>query len=222
MILNYRTDRLNINPTIGCIILTDPIFFKEEDWIETPKDWSNNIVQGKGYDSIFGEGKRIWDKVDNLIRFYRTSQENNSEIWTAQEQDSKYGFGNTLYKYRIGQGAFRILVTDAYEKRCAITGEKTLPVLEAAHIRSFSENGPNKISNGLLLRSDLHKLFDCGYLTITKNHTIEVSSRIKLEFQNGKEYYQFHGQNLKVLPSKHSNLPDKQFIDWHNTNIFKS
>jgi putative restriction endonuclease len=36
---------------------------------------------------------------------------------------------------RLGQGAFRLLVTDAYQRRCAVTGERTLPVLDAAHIR---------------------------------------------------------------------------------------
>ena len=51
-------------------------------------------------------------------------------------------------------------MTDAYERRCAVTGEKTLPVLEAAHIRPYALLGPHRVNNGLLLRSDLHKLFD--------------------------------------------------------------
>jgi putative restriction endonuclease len=220
MIFNYRNDRQDVNPTIGCIILTDPIFFNEDDWIETPKDWSNSIVQGKGYETTYGEGIGIWEKVDYLINSYRTQSESNGEIWSVQDNAARYGYGNS-YKYRVGQGAFRVLVTEAYDRRCAITGEKTLPVLEAAHIRSFSSNGPNKIANGLLLRSDLHKLFDGGYVTITKDYKIEISSRIRIEFQNGKEYYKFHGENLRVLPNNPRNIPDFQFIDWHNTNIFK-
>ncbi|RPI44481.1 MAG: hypothetical protein EHM59_12710 [Betaproteobacteria bacterium] len=47
-----------------------------------------------------------------------------------------------LMRGRLGQGAFRVLVTDAYQRRCAVTGEKTLPVLEAAHIRPYAEDGP--------------------------------------------------------------------------------
>lgn len=52
----------------------------------------------------------------------------------------------------------RVVVTDAYQRRCAITGEKTLPVLQATHIKPYSEKGPHSIDNGLLLRSDFHTL----------------------------------------------------------------
>ena len=121
----------------------------------------------------------------------------------------------------MGQGAFRVLVTDAYTRRCSVTGERTLPVLEAAHIKPFAVAGPHIISIGLLLRSDVHKLFDTGYLTITSDHKIEVSRRIKEEFENGREYYQFHGKTLLYLPSENKNHPKAEFIQWHNENVYK-
>jgi putative restriction endonuclease len=96
-----------------------------------------------------------------------------------------------------------------------------LPVLEAAHIKPYAVSGPSYISNGLLLRSDLHKLFDSGYITITTGYKVEVSSKIKLEFENGKEYYRHQGQNLVALPEKRENMPNPDYIDWHNSNIFK-
>ena len=104
--------------------------------------------------------------------------------------------------------------------RCSITGEKTLPVLEAAHIKPFSESGPNHISNGLLLRADLHKLYDSGYITLTKDYKVEISRKIKEEFENGKEYYKLHGSGLLVLPKDLSNRPDVKYIEWHNINIY--
>ena len=128
---------------------------------------------------------------------------------------------SVLTKVRLGQGAFRVLITDAYSRRCSITGEKTLPVLEAAHIKPYAESGPHFISNGLLLRSDMHKLFDSGYLTITNDYKIEVSQRIKEEFQNGKEYYQYHGKELLYLPQKPIDKPNETYIDWHNNNIYR-
>ena len=127
-----------------------------------------------------------------------------------------------LTKVRLGQGAFRVLITDAYSRKCSISGERTLPVLEAAHIKPYAESGPHFISNGLLLRSDLHKLFDSGYLTITDEYKIEVSNRIKQEYENGKEYYQYHGKILHNIPNKDMNKPNKNYIEWHNSNIFKS
>jgi putative restriction endonuclease len=101
-------------------------------------------------------------------------------------------------------------------KRCSITGERTLPVLEAAHIKPYAESGPNFISNGLLLRPDMHKFFDAGYLTVTNEYKVEVSKRLKEDYQNGREYYQYHGKELMVLPARIQDKPGSRFIDWHN------
>lgn len=48
-----------------------------------------------------------------------------------------------------------VLVTEAYQRRCVITGEKTLPVLNAFHIKPYSQEGPHKVRNGLLMWEDL-------------------------------------------------------------------
>lgn len=223
LILHYRKDKFNINPTIGCIVLTNPIFFEQDDWIETPHDWGKSIVQGKSYDSEEASGGKIWQKVENLLGkylFLNPLDEGKSQFLLEEPSSPEYG-NSVLTKVRLGQGAFRVLVTDAYSRRCSITGEKTLPVLEAAHIKPYVESGPHFISNGLLLRSDMHKLFDSGYLTITNDLKVEVSSRIKQEFQNGKEYYQYHGKDLLFLPNREIDRPNKLFVDWHNTNIYR-
>lgn len=54
----------------------------------------------------------------------------------------------------LDRGAFKLLITDAYQRKCAITGEKTLPVLEAAHIKPFGQEGPYEIKYGLLFKRD--------------------------------------------------------------------
>lgn len=219
MILNYRSDKENNNPTIGCIVLTNPIFFKENDWIEVPENWGKSIVQGKSYTTDDAIGASLWERVELLLSSYMTNSDVEQVSSFAADDGGLYGY-TLLKKVRLGQGAFRVLVTDAYLRKCAISGEKTLPVLEAAHIKSYSSKGPNTVANGLLLRSDMHKLFDSGYLTITKDYRVEVSSRIKEEFNNGKEYYQYHGKELFLLPSKAKEKPDPTFIDWHNSNVY--
>ena len=108
----------------------------------------------------------------------------------------------------------------SYKRRCAITGEKTLPALEAAHIKPYAESGPHFTSNGILLRSDIHKLFDLGYITVTSELKVEVSKRIKEEFENDREYYQYHGKDLRYLPERGIDKPEARFIDWHNSYIF--
>lgn len=221
-ILGYRTDKSNLNPTIGCIVLTNPIFFRKEDWIETPHDWGKSIVQGKSYSTEDPIGSEIWSKVEaRLAEYLNPSIEaQKSQLILEPSYTSQYG-KSVLTKVRLGQGAFRVMVTDAYSRRCSITGEKTLPVLEAAHIKPYAESGPHFISNGILLRSDMHKLYDGGYITFTKDYRVEVSSRIKEEFQNGKEYYQYHGKELNFLPSRELDRPNEIYLDWHNTNVYR-
>jgi hypothetical protein len=85
--------------------------------------------------------------------------------------------------------------------------EHTLPALEAAHIKPFEENGPNAVYNGLLLRSDVHRLFDRGYMTVTPELRIEVSRRIREEFENGRYYYPFHWNKISHLPRNQADWP---------------
>ncbi len=222
-ISSYRTDWWDINPSIGCIVLTDPIFFKREDWILTPENWSPNIVQGKKYDTNDEIGKAVWDKVEILLRVYLRDHVDASKSQLLLEKiESPTYRTSVLTKVRLGQGAFRVLITDAYTRKCSISGEKTLPVLDAAHIKPYSKSGPHFISNGLLLRSDLHKLFDLGYLTVTNSFRVEISKKIKEEFENGRDYYKYHGAHLSYLPVRDMDKPSSQFLDWHNQTTFKS
>lgn len=217
MILNYRSDKTNQNPQIGCIVLTNPVFFKEEDWIEVPENWSKSIVQGKSYNTEETIGANLWRRVELALEkyLYNSGMEGLKSQLILSEPEARYG-NSILTKVRLGQGAFRVLITDSYSRRCAISGEKTLPVLEAAHIKPYALSGPHFISNGVLLRSDMHKLFDAGYITVTPDYKVEVSQRIKTEFENGREYYQYHGKELMVLPNNLQDRPARQYLEWHN------
>ncbi|PKM79830.1 MAG: restriction endonuclease [Firmicutes bacterium HGW-Firmicutes-14] len=201
------------DPVIGCIILTSPFFFNESEWIPVPEDWKPGIQQGKSYDTSTLVGRGLYQEVrDRLSRIISTDI-------GPREDSPRYGSSQIVYP-RIGQGAFKILVTEAYHRRCAITGEKTLPVLEAAHIKPYSLEGPHSISNGLLLRRDIHALFDRGYLTIDGTLHINVSKRIKEDYGNGREYYAYHGKILSEIPDNMQDKPAQQFLRWHNENVF--
>ncbi len=208
-----RSEALELDPIIGCNILTEPFFWPEDRWIPAPAGWAANIVQGKSYQTNEATGDELWAAVS--ARLSDVSDR-------AQEIDRAPRYGaDYLARARLGQGAFRILVTEAYQKRCAVTGEKTLPVLEASHIQPYAFAGPHRVSNGLLLRSDLHTLFDRGYLTVTPELAIEVSKRIKEEFENGKEYYAHHGRRLTNLPIQASEQPAPEFLKWHNRYVYE-
>ncbi len=221
MINKLRKDKSEFDPQIGCIVLTNPIFFKRSDWLTMPEDWKSNTQQGKYYSTETSIGLALWQQIEKLLQTYLLpAHQKTNQILIDNSLSPQYG-KSILTKVRLGQSGFRILVTDAYRKKCAISGERTLPVLESAHIRPYAESGPHLISNALLLRSDLHKLFDAGYLTVTPDLKVEVSKRIKEEFENGREYYKYHGIGLTNLPNRSIDTPGMQFVEWHNTNKFK-
>jgi len=211
-LINTHRTVFDLDPKIGCIILNQPFFFSEDQWIDVPNSFAPNIVTGKTYDSNEPDGERLWNKV--MLRLSDVLRKD-----LVAEPLTVYG-KEYLIKGRLGKGAFRILVTDAYKRQCAISGEKALPVLQAAHIKPFNEQGPNSVENGLLLRSDLHILFDRGYITVTPEFNVEVSKRIKEEFDNGKHYYSFHGNRLFTVPSVEEYRPSSAFIRWHNENVY--
>jgi putative restriction endonuclease len=125
-----------------------------------------------------------------------------------------------LVRPRLGQGTFRVVVTQAYGGKCAVSKEHSLPVLEAAHIKSFTEGGPHDVANGLLLRADIHRLFDGGYVTVTQDLRFEVSRHLNEEWENGKIYYALHGQAIAV-PRMNADRPDPRYLSWHNENVFE-
>lgn len=82
-------------------------------------------------------------------------------------------------RLRRGQPKFRQALMRLYGRKCAVTGEGPEDVLEAAHIEPHSLSGRNSTDNGLLLRSDIHTLFDLGLLTIEpKTLRITVAPRL--------------------------------------------
>ena len=211
-IVRYRSghtdDRSDF--AIGCRILTQPFFFEEADWLPVPGSWAPQIVSFKTYNTGDDEGLDLWNAVRDRL--------NRQPLSSITEQRPRYGEPRPI-RPRLGQGAFRVLVTDIYQRRCAVTQERTLPALEAAHIRPYAEGGDHEAKNGLLLRRDIHSLFDSGYVTVTPDLHFEVSGRIREEFENGRDYYGLHGISIYV-PRDVTHKPDNAALSWHNENCF--
>lgn len=200
---------------IGCSILGEPFFFPRESWIPLEGDFAGNIVSGKSFDTADGSaGARIWNSVERAMHMIP------SQVTAVAERPVLRGLP-ALHMPRRGQGAFRALVTNAYDRKCAITGESTLPVLEAAHIMPVAIDGLHNTYNGLLLRSDFHKLFDIGLVTVTPDHRVLVSSRIKDLWFNGKAYNRLHGKRLAAIPSAQQDRPRDDLLRWHNENVYE-
>jgi putative restriction endonuclease len=205
---------------IGCIMVADPVFLPTDQWIAQPRDWKPNIVSGAGIDLAEGEGLRIWESC--LARSPRALQPPlaaEARDPGAGPESPRFGAPQLVYP-RLGQGTFRVAVTAAYRGACAVSGEHALPALEAAHIRPYTSDGPHDVPNGLLLRADIHRLFDKGYVTITPDRRFVVSQRLAKEWENGKVYYERNGTPIG-LPKRKSDLPDPVLLRWHNENVFE-
>lgn len=195
---------------IGCVILSAPFFCDESKWLPPP-NWAPGIQGRKSYkiDSI--DGQVIWNR-------FLSGEPLGA---TASPLIVSGGFGKPqIILPRAGQGSFRLMVLDAYERRCCITGERTLPAIEAAHIRPFAEQPVHEINNGLAMRSDLHKLFDKGYITITPDAQLRVSKRIREEFENGRDYYALNDRVIRV-PHDEKLRPSKEHLEWHASTLFR-
>jgi putative restriction endonuclease len=197
---------------IGCIILAEPFFFERESWIPAPEDFRRQIVQGKTYDLRPPHGSWLWEQVQFRLLAMKSGLDEELEPVMYGEP--------ALVRRRLGQGSFRVLVTDTYERRCAVTQERVLPVLEAAHIKPVSAGGVHRVDNGLLLRSDFHTLFDRGYMTVPPDLQLRVSHRLGEDFANGEYYYRFNGAKVWVPPNPRDR-PDREFLEWHSDTVFR-
>jgi len=210
--LKAKGERVTVGDPIGCIILRDPFFLPRDEWIPAPASFAKNIVTGRSYDMKSGDGAFLWRQLEDHLGVRQSAV-------LAESLGPTHG-GFTTVQQRLGQGAFRVLITDIYGRRCAVTGERALPVLEAAHIKPISRGGEHRIGNGLLLRSDVHRLFDDGYVTVTKDYSFEVSDALKDDFDDGETYRPFKASRI-WLPDDKRLRPSRELLEWHNAEVFQ-
>lgn len=201
---------------IGCSLIAEAVFFPREHWVPAPSDWKPRTQTGSSYDLANGDGLRIWNACLERARADRE----HAASWPtrAAEPQARYGSPMT-YLPRLGQGIFRVQVLDAYERACAVTQEHSLVVLDAAHVKPYAVGGDHDVRNGVTLRTDLHKLFDRGYVTIDEQLRFVVGARLKADFDNGRSYYELHGRTI-VVPAAHAMHPSQDALAWHRENVF--
>jgi hypothetical protein len=92
--------------------------------------------------------------------------------------------------------------------------------LDAAHIKPYAELGRHRLENGILLRNDLHALFDAGYVTVTPSLELRVSRRIREEFENGRDYYALESSPVRATLAP-APPPSVEFLEWHGDTVFR-
>jgi putative restriction endonuclease len=217
----YRVAPLSADedPVIGCVFVRDVVFFAEDEHLAPPPGWAANVVQGRSYDLADPECQGYFDLLLTRMLGMRVELDL-SEPW--HRAGPVYG-DPRLLPQRVGQRSFQAVVLDRYRGRCAVTGDRIRPVLEAAHIRPLSSGGEHRIDNGLLLRSDVHTLFDAGYLGVDTRYRLRVSPRLRGEFENGEEFYERARSTSPILlPQRRVDRPNREYLEWHLDEVFKA
>jgi putative restriction endonuclease len=203
------------DPVIGCLFVRDVRFFPDDAVADPPPQFACNIVQGKSYDMADPAVAGYFADILQLT-LGATVELDFSRPW----QRSGPVFGDPrLAPYRLGQQSFKAVVLDSYHRRCAISGTHIPPVLQAAHIRPVARGGEHRLDNGLLLRSDIHTLFDRGYLGVDPQHRLLVSPRLRADFSNGNQFCAKAGQVID-LPTRRADRPGREFLEWHLDEVF--
>ncbi|MBL6276064.1 HNH endonuclease [Micromonospora fiedleri] len=108
---------------------------------------------------------------------------------------------------RQGQADFRRRLVEAYQGRCVISGCGVDAALQAAHIEPYDGPATNRVSNGLLLRADLHNLFDKGLLWIDDSYRVQVAEGLD-------HYRKFAGVELPPTADP-AHRPDRRALAAH-------
>jgi putative restriction endonuclease len=206
---------LGEDPVVGCIFVRDTTFFPPDEPGDPPPDFAPNVVQGKGYDLAVAASAGYFRGL--IARLLGAPIEIDlGEPW--HRPGPVYG-DPRLAPRRLGQRSFQAVVLGAYGRRCAITGSRIRPVLQAAHVVPLPAGGEHRLDNGLLLRSDVHTLYDGGYLGVDPSYRLLVSPRLREEFQNGEQFYAMAGQPIAV-PDRRADRPGREFLEWHLDEVF--
>lgn len=210
------TDPRTTSKPLACTVLRDVRFWRRSRWLRWADDegFARNVVRGAGVRDPVRASKLLGEiQLDGL-----ETPEDLLDDFEPLELDERR-IVEVRATQREGQGTFRARLLDAYGRRCAITGERTEPVLDAAHIQPYLGPRSNHTKNGLLLTQEFHTLFDRGYVTVTPDLVVRVSTRLRSDFSNGRRYYAHDGQPLAHAPEPASR-PSEAALEWHNARVF--
>ncbi|MGJ5819957.1 HNH endonuclease [Paludibaculum fermentans] len=180
--------------------------------VRLPADFGQSFRQLRRLSSASGRLFRsVWfsGETRSLLDDSRRQLEIDDEFDPLDTTDARRR-ALTLIVRRQGRGDFRNALMAAYERRCAITGCQVESVLEAAHIRPYRGRHTNSVQNGLLLRADLHTLFDLHLLSVDP----DSCKVILAPGLRDSQYAELHGVPIRA-PSYAAAQPCKQALGLH-------
>lgn len=206
---------------LGCTVLREVRFWPRSAWIAWRKQqgWHDNIVRGKT-ETDPHRVRVLLERItqDTILEQARREWAPSFELVTDDVRRSAHGASVV----REGQGSFRARLLDAYGRRCAVSGERTEPILDAAHIQPYLGPPSNHLQNGLVLTKEFHTLFDLGLVTVTPDYDVRVSPAIRDQWSNGRRFYEYDGRRLEVVPAEPHARPSPAALEWHGAKRFRA
>lgn len=206
-----RYDVIGASTEMGVMVLGQPAFFKPERRPQLPSSWRPSTAISRRFSTDNDEGLGLWRSLAEGGSF--AGPRDNSGF---SESSIRYGPPIILFP-RVGQREFSHNVGEAYGYRCVVTGERA--AVQAAHIKPFAQDGAHKISNGIVLRCDIHRLLDLGYVTISEDFKLIVSNHTKKKYGE-IDCIRYHGKPIRD-PLRPTDRPDLEMIRWHHVNVFE-
>lgn len=200
---------------LSCTLLREAVFWPRERWIPWGPDqgWARTGIQQGRFERDPARVSRLMSEIE-LDRFgIPAPEEFSSEFQLVDADEREIILARS--RERRGQGTFRTRLLSAYGSKCAITGEHTEPVLDAAHIQPYLGPRSNHLQNGLVLTKEFHALFDAHLIAVTPDYEVRVSSRIRERWKNGHRYYPYNGRKLACVPEDAASRPSPAALRWH-------
>jgi putative restriction endonuclease len=189
----------------GIVGLGNTSKLDKEVWDEFRNDWDN-----LAYESELLISQSTNQPIEKIAKI------DVSDIPLGKEREA-------IIKQRVNQSFFRSTILSSYNLKCCITGLSIPDLLIASHIIPWSKDEKNRLNphNGLCLNAIHDRAFDKGFITVTTDYRIKISkylSEDKKEVAITDLFLKYENQPL-ILPDKF--LPSKDFLDYHNRNIFR-
>jgi predicted restriction endonuclease len=182
----------------------------------------------KGLGNASTADKEIWNEFHNDWEKLTTECDavfhNNSPSTVESELPDYTGkTHNAIVSLRLGQAFFRKAVLASYQNICCISGVSLPQLLIASHIIPWSEAKENRLnpSNGLCLSAIHDRAFDKGLITVMPDYTIRVSKILKENTSSSQQMELLITIDKQMIKLPEKFLPNKDFLCWHNKNIFK-
>ena len=153
----------------------------------------------------------------------RNRLQNQTFEQTLQIESQLAGLDKMAYvKQRVNQNAFRAMILNNYDSRCAITGIAIPELLVASHIIPWAVNEKERLNpeNGICLSALYDRAFDKGFISVNKNNRIILANKLKV--YEGEGFFNTHFASIENqpirLPEEH--LPNPVFLEWHRDCVF--